>query len=103
MYEWGDCFVCGNIVDDEFNFASRLERPTLNRSANEEVFQEILEIFNSQLNQEEFIKTNKKNFAEKAYYSLKRLDTKNLQTNYNALKKNDVKLKTDLERVAVWL
>ena len=34
------------LVDDEFNFASCLERRALKRPANEEVFQKILKIIN---------------------------------------------------------
>ena len=65
------------LVVDAFNFASCLERRALKLSSYEPVFQEILKIFNSQLNQE-FIKHNQKNIGKNASDSLK-LDTKNFQ------------------------
>ena len=51
------------LVVDAFNFASCLERRALKLSSNETVFQEILKIFNSQLNQE-FIKHNQKTLGK---------------------------------------
>ena len=50
------------LVDYEFNFANCLEQRAL--KGYEEVFQEILKIFNSQFNEEEFINHNRKNLGK---------------------------------------
>ena len=52
------------LVDYEFNFANCLEQRALKGYANEEVFQEILKIFNSQFNEEEFINHSRKNLGK---------------------------------------
>ena len=44
------------LIDEEFNFADCLERRALKRSANEEVYKEILQLFHK----EEFLQRNAK-------------------------------------------
>ena len=74
------------LTDEEYNFAECLEKRALKRFANEEVYQEILKIFNYKLREEGFMELNQKNFGKGKYDSLY-LDTKKLQVKYNALKK----------------
>ena len=43
------------LIDEEFNFADCLERWALKRSANEEVCKEMLQLFQEEMNKEEFL------------------------------------------------
>ena len=74
------------LVDEEYGFTECLERKALKKSANEEVYQEILKVFKAQLQKEHFVELNKKNFGKGGYNHLD-IDTKKLQTKYNSLKK----------------
>ena len=73
------------LIDEEFNFADCLERRALKRSANEEVYKEILQLFQEEMNKEEFLQHNANNFG-KGKYELLQVDTKKLQAKYNAIK-----------------
>ena len=42
------------LVDEEYGFAVCLERKSLKRSANEEIFQEIKNVFGARLSEEHF-------------------------------------------------
>ena len=48
------------LIDGEFNFADCLERQALRRSANEEVYKEILQPFQEEMNKEELLQRNAK-------------------------------------------
>ena len=48
------------LIDGEFNFADCLERQALKRSANKEVCKEILQLFQEEMNKEEFLQRNAK-------------------------------------------
>ena len=95
------------MIDEEFNFADCLERQALKRSANEEVYKEILQLFQEilklfhgilqlfqeisklfqeEMNKEEFLQRNAKNFGKGKYKPLQ-VDTKKLQAKYNAIKR----------------
>ena len=52
------------LVDQEYNFAECLEKRALKRSANEEVFIEILNVLKSKLNSDHFKKLNNKNLTK---------------------------------------
>ena len=73
------------LIDEEFNFANCLERQALKRSANEEVYKEILQPFQQEMNKEEFLQRNAKNFGKGKYQSLQ-VNTRKLQAKYNAIK-----------------
>ena len=73
------------LIDEEFNFADCLERRALKRSVNEEVYKEILQLFQEEMNKEEFLQHNANNFG-KGKYELLQVDTKKLQAKYNAIK-----------------
>ena len=73
------------LIDEEFNFADFLERQALKRPANEEVYKEILQLFQGETNKEEFLQRNAKNFRKGKYEPLQ-VDTKKLQAKYNAIK-----------------
>ena len=74
------------LTGEEFNFADCLERRALKRSANEEVYKEILQLFQEEMNKEEFLQCNAKNFSKGKYEPLQ-VDTKKLQTKYHVLKR----------------
>ena len=63
------------LVDEEHNFADFLERRALKRSASEEVYSEILKLFNLKLKEDFFIELNKKNSGKDKYEHLV-VDTK---------------------------
>ena len=48
------------LIDEEFNFLDCLERKALNRSTNEEFYKEILQLFQGEMNKEEFLQCNTK-------------------------------------------
>ena len=73
------------MIDEEFNFANCLERRALKRSVNEEVYKEILQLFQEEVNKEEFLQRNAKIFGKEKYEPLQ-IDTKKLQAKYNAIK-----------------
>ena len=52
------------MIDKELNFADFLERQALKRSANEEVYKEILQLFQEEKNKEEFLQRNTKYFCK---------------------------------------
>ena len=70
----------------EFNFAECLERKTLKKLANADVFNTILEEFRKRLSKEFFIEINKRHFHINKYDFLA-IDVTKLQVKYNALKK----------------
>ena len=74
------------MIDEEFNFSDCLERRALKRSANEEVYKKILQLFQEEINKEEFLQRNVKNFGKGKYEPLQ-VDTKKLQAKYNAIKR----------------
>ena len=74
------------LIDEEINFADCLERWALKRSANEEVYKEILQLFQEEMNKEEFLQRNAKNFGKGKYEPLQ-IYTKKLQAKYNAIKR----------------
>ena len=73
------------FIDEEFTFVDCLERRALKRSANEEVYKEILQHFQKEMNEEEFLQRNAKNFGKGKYEPLQ-VDTKKLLAKYNAIK-----------------
>ena len=77
------------MIDEEFNFADCLERQALKRPANEEVYKEILQLFQGETNKEEFLQRNAKNFSFKQ--------------NIMLLNETGAKSKTDHEIEAAWL
>ena len=79
------------LTDEEFNFAVCLKKKT-KHSANKEVFQEILKVFDAKLRDESFIQKNGNNFGKGNYSSLE-FNTKKLQIKYNSLKKKRRELK----------
>ena len=80
------------MIDEEFNFADCLGRRALKRSANEEVYKEILQIVQEEMNKEEFLQRNAKNFGKWKYEPLQ-VDAKKLQAKYNAIKRKWCKIK----------
>ena len=74
------------LIDEEFNFADCLERQALKTSANEEVYKEILQLFQEEMNKEEFLQGNTKNFGKGKYKPLQ-VDAKKLQAKYNGIKR----------------
>ena len=80
------------MIDEEFNFADCLGRRALKRSANEEVYKEILQIFQEEMNKEEFLQRNAKTFGKGKYEPLQ-VDAKKLQAKYNAIKRKWCKIK----------
>ena len=73
------------MIDEELNSANCLERRTLKRSANEEVYKEILKLFPEEMNKEEFLQRKAKKFG-KGKFEFLQVDTKKLQAKYNAIK-----------------
>ena len=73
------------LIDEEVNFVDCLERRALKISANEEVYKEILQLFQEGMDKEEFLQRNAKNFGKGKYEPLQ-VDTKELQAKYNAIK-----------------
>ena len=74
------------LIDEELNFSDCLKRRALKRSAIEEVYKEILQLFQKEMNKEEFLQRNTKNFGKGKYEPLQ-VDTKKLQAKYNAIKR----------------
>ena len=62
-----------------------LERRALKRSANEEVYKEKLQLFQEEMNKEEFLQHNSKNFGKGKYEPLQD-DTKKFKAKYNTIK-----------------
>ena len=56
------CLFVEILVDAEYSFAACIENRSLKRSANEEVYKDILKIFNSKLREAHFVEVNKKKF-----------------------------------------
>ena len=73
------------LIAEEFNLVDCLGRQPLKRSSNEEVYKEILELFEKEMYKEEFLQRNAKNFG-KAKCKPLQVDTKKLQAKYNAIK-----------------
>ena len=73
------------LIDEELNFSDCLERRALKRSAIEEVYKELLQLFQKEMNKEEFLQRNAKNFGKGKYEPLQ-VDTKKLLAKYNAIK-----------------
>ena len=73
------------LIDEELNSVDYLERRALKRSANEEVYKEILQLFQEEMNKEEFLQCNAKKFG-KGKFELLQVDTKKRQAKYNAIK-----------------
>ena len=82
----------GILIDEEFNIADCLERRSLKRSANEEVYKEIPQLFPEEMNKEEFLQRNAKSFGKGKYEPLQ-IDTMKLQAKYNAIKRKQRKIK----------
>ena len=80
------CLFVDILVEAEYSFEACIEKRSHKRSANEEVYQDILKIFNSKLREAHFVEVNKKNFGKSSYEHLQ-IDTKNLSIKYNFLKK----------------
>ena len=80
------CLFVDILVEAEYSFAACIEKRSHKRSANEEVYQDILKIFNSKLREAHFVEVNKKNFGKSSYEHLQ-IDTKKLHIKYNFLKK----------------
>ena len=80
------CLFVKILVDVEYSFAAYIEKRSLKRLANEEVYKNILKIFNSKLREEHFVEVNKKNFGKSSYEHIQ-IDTTKLQIKYNFLKK----------------
>ena len=80
------CLFVEILVDAEYSFAACIEKRSPKRSANEEVYEDILKIFNSKLREAHFVEVNKNNFGKSPYEHLQ-IDTKKLQIKYNFLKK----------------
>ena len=88
------------MIDEEFNFADCLERRALKRSANEEVYKEMLQLFQEEVNKEEFLQLNAKNFGKGKNEPLQ-VDTKKLQAKYNAIKRKWRKKKDQPQKGSV--
>ena len=69
-----------------------LERRALKRSANEEVYKEKLQLFQEEMNKEEFLQRNAKNFGKGKYEPLQD-DTKPLKAKYNTIKQKWCEIK----------
>ena len=80
------------MIDEEFNFVDFLERRALKRSANKEVYKEILQLFQEEMNKEEFLQRNAKNVGKGKYEPLQ-VDTEKLQAKYNAIKRKWCEIK----------
>ena len=80
------------LIDEGFNFEDCLERRALKRSANEEVYKATLQLFQEEMNKEEFQQRNAKNFGKEKYEPLQ-VDVKKLQAKYNAIKRKWLKIK----------
>ena len=80
------------LIDEEFNFEDCLERRALKRSANEEVYKATLQLFQEEMNKEEFLQHNAKTFGKEKYEPLQ-VDVKKLQAKYNAIKRKWLKIK----------
>ena len=80
------CLFVEILVDAEYSFTACIEKRSLKRSANEEVYKDILKIFNSKLREAHFVEVNKKNFGKSSYEHLQ-IVTKKLQIRYDFLKK----------------
>ena len=74
------------LDDEEYGFAVCLGRKALKISTNEEVFQEIKNVFGERLSEEHFRNKNSKNFGKRDYIDLD-ISIKKLQVKYNGLKK----------------
>ena len=73
------------LINEEFSFADYLERLELKRSTNEEVYKEILQLFQEEMNKEEFLQRN--TIFGKGKFKPVQVDTKKLQAKYNATKR----------------
>ena len=73
------------LINKEFNFADCLERLALKRSANEEVYKEILQLFQEEMNKEDFLQRN--TIFGKGKFEPFQVDTEKLQAKYNAMKR----------------
>ena len=74
------------MIDEEFIFADCLERRALKRLVKQEVYKEVLQLFQEEMNKEEFLQRNAKKFGKGKYKPLE-VDTKKLQSKYNAIKR----------------
>ena len=78
------------MIDEEFNFAGCRKRQALKRSANEEVYKEVLQLF------------EEKDFGKEKCEPLQ-VDIKQLQAKCMLSNKSGAKSKTDHEKTAAWL
>ena len=74
------------LPDEEFPFGEWFKNKALKRSANKEVYKEILEVFNQRLTEEEFVKINRHDFPKHGY-EIFMSDTKKLQIKYSTFKR----------------
>ena len=73
------------LINKEFNFADCLERLALRRSANEEVYKGILQLFQEEMNKEDFLQRN--TIFGKGKFEPFQVDTKKHQAKDNAMKR----------------
>ena len=90
------------LIDEELNFLDCLERRALKRSAIEEVYKELLQLFQKETNKEEFLQRNAKNFGKGKYEPLQ-VDTKNFKQNIMLSNNSGAKSETEHEKTAAWL
>ena len=79
---------CQILTDPVCNNLETLEKKALKKSSTKEVFEAILEDFQTSLQNHEFIERNGKNFSGKKKKSEIVFDVKRLQQKYNNLKQN---------------
>ena len=55
------------LIDEVFRFGECFEKRAPKRSANKEVYQEILKVFTARLTEEEFAERNREHYSEKPF------------------------------------
>ena len=85
------------LIDEEFNFMYCLEKKALNRSTNEELYKEILQLFQGEMNTEEFLQCKAKILARRST-NLCKLIQRNFKQNTMLSNESGAKSKTDHEK-----
>ena len=75
------CLIVDILVEAEYSFEACIEKRSHKRSANEEVYQDILKIFNSKLREAHFVEVNKKFFLVNRLMNIYRLILRSCKSN----------------------
>lgn len=78
--------LCEILSDPNSNFVSVLESRALKKAPTRDIFGDILNIFNTELQKKAFVDINLKNFSEKKHFTPLNTDVRKLQAKYNNIK-----------------